>query len=123
MVNITIEAVEESFNQWRAHRSSLAEPIPDSLWSMALSLYPEHKRSEICDALRLSGSQFKRRLEKSIPGLAQEGFVLASPVQAAIPSAPCQAIEISSAGKERTLRLSVDVHALHQLLPQMGALL
>jgi hypothetical protein len=123
MERVTLELVEEAFCSWRAQRSSPSEPIPDKLWVMALTLYPEYKRSKICEQLHLSGSQFKRRLEGSSPTFADNGFVLASKDNVKALPKPSQDIQLIIQGKERALSLCVDVHALSQLLPHLGALL
>ena len=75
---LTLESAEEAFRNWREQRSSCKESIPETLWSMALELYPQYLRSTICHRLRLSGSQFKRRLESSGTAVHTQGFVLAS---------------------------------------------
>ena len=75
MNGLTLESAEEAFRQWRDHRSSRVESIPEMLWSMALGLYPQYKRSKICRILRLSGGQFKERLEASGHPLPSTGFV------------------------------------------------
>jgi hypothetical protein len=123
MESVTLELVEEAFCAWRAQRSSQSEPIPDKLWSMALALYPEYKRSKICEQLHLSGSQFKRRLEGGSPVFAENGFVLASKDEVKAIPKQSQDIQLMIQGKERTLKLCVDAHALSQLLPHLGALL
>ena len=63
MNGLTLESAEEAFRQWRDQRNTRLESIPETLWSMALGLYPQYKRSKICRCLRLSGGQFKERLE------------------------------------------------------------
>ena len=123
MENVTLELAEETFCQWRIQRSSGKEPIPENLWGMALGLYPEYKRSKICDRLRLSGSQFKRRLEGGYSTFAEQGFVLASQEEVKTSTKQTQEIQLTIQGKERVLTLCVDVHALSQILPHLGALL
>jgi hypothetical protein len=76
--NLTLDSAKEAFQKWRMHRSSSAEPIPENLWAMATGLEPHYKRSTICQQLRLSGSQFKQRLEGTGGSLTDRGFVLAS---------------------------------------------
>ena len=78
MESINIESTEASFHQWRSQRSSRAELIPEHLWSMALGLYPQYKRSKICRQLGLSGGQFKQRLDGFRRAFADPDFVLAS---------------------------------------------
>lgn len=123
MGSITLESTEASFQEWRVQRSSRAELIPEYLWSMALGLYPQYKRAKICRQLRLSGGQFKRRLESTSPRCADTGFVLAS--SDGVKTSPKLGAEIQLAikGKERALTLSVGVDVLLQILPHLGTLL
>lgn len=123
MESVTLELAEEAFCKWRDERSSRAELIPEHLWSMALRLYPHYKRSRICERLRLSGSQFKRRLEEERPSFAANGFVLASKDEIKVTSALSQDIQLTIQGKERALTFCVDMHALSHILPHIGALL
>jgi hypothetical protein len=58
MNDLTLASVKEAFQTWRTECYSRAEPIPEALWSMALELYPQHNRSQICLLLRLNGAQF-----------------------------------------------------------------
>ena len=123
MNNLTLASVKEAFQQWRAGRYSRAEPIPDALWSMALGLYPEHKRSKICDCLRLSGTQFKQRLEDGGYTHTNNGFVVASRDEVkAIPEATSN-VQLMIQGKERALTFCVDIQTLGEVLPHIGALL
>lgn len=123
MESVTLELVDEAFCKWRAERSSRAELIPEYLWSMALRLYPHYKRSKICERLRLSGSQFKRRLDVEPPPFADNGFVLASKDEIKVTPVPGQEIQLTIQGKERALMFCVDVRTLSHLLPHIGSLL
>jgi len=119
MSNLTLESVEEAFQQWREQLSNLSEPIPKKLWEMVLKIYPKYKRTVICRRLRLSGSQLKQYLDSRC--FSESGFVLASvnPVQEKL----TPNLQLTIQGKERTLILSVDVHALDKILPSIGRLL
>ena len=123
MGSITLESTAASFQEWRTQRSSRSDLIPEYLWSMALSLYPQYNRAKICRQLRLSGGQFKRRLDGKSPILSDTGFVLAS--NDGVKSHPKLNTDIQLAikGKERTLTFSVGVDVLSQILPHLGALL
>jgi hypothetical protein len=123
MSSITLESTEASFRAWRAERNSRAELIPDNLWSMALELYPQYKRSNICRRLGLSGGQFKRRLEGNRPSFSGTGFVLASHDEVNVNAKSSHKVELNIQGKERTLTLCFDVDALPQIFPHIGALL
>ena len=122
MADITMELAKESFSQWRIRRSNQSEPIPEKLWDMALRLYPKYKRSHICEQLRLSGSQFKRRLEEGRACIDQ-GFILASKDEIKVTPKQGQEIQLTIQGKERTLTLCVEVHALSQVFSHIGTLL
>ncbi len=123
MESVTLELVEEAFRQWRTQRSSLAEPIPENLWGMALRLYPHDKSSKICHRLRLNAGQFKRRLKGGEIQDAVQGFVLASNDDINVLAHQNQAIQLTIQGKERALTFCVEVHLLSQVLPQLSALL
>jgi len=122
MNDLTLESVKEAFQQWRSARYSRAEPIPEALWSMALGLYPQYKRSKICHLLGLSGNQFKRRLEDT-RDVCVNGFVVASCDEVKATPEINAKIQLIVQGKERALTLCVEVHLLSQVLPQLGALL
>jgi hypothetical protein len=123
MQSLTLELVEVAFCEWRAQRSNRLESIPENLWSMALGLYPQYKRSKICHRLRLSGSQFKRRLEGEVGSLVESGFVLASRDKSKAKPELIPEVRLTIQGKERALTLCVAVHALGHILPQLGMLL
>jgi hypothetical protein len=123
MLAITLESVEEAFCLWRTQRSSLAELIPKNLWSMALELYPGYKRSIICKRLRLSGSQFKQRLEESCNQFSNKGFVLAARDESKANSLANPEVKLTIQGKERALSICIGAAELSQILPQLGMLL
>ena len=119
MSNLTLESVEEAFQQWREQRSNLSEPIPKKLWEMVLKIYPKYKRSVICRRLRLSGSQLKQYLDSRC--FSESGFVLASVDSVKEHLNPN--IQLTIQGKERALMLSVDIHTFNKVLPSIGMLL
>lgn len=123
MENISLESVEASFHQWRSQRSSRTELIPEHLWNMALQLYPQHKRSKICQQLGLSGGQFKQRLDDLHSTSTDTGFVLASNDELRSTLKVCSEVQLVIQGKERSLTFSVEMDALSQILPHIGALL
>jgi len=124
MADVTMELAKESFSQWRSNRTNQAEPIPDELWGMALSLYPKYKRSTICEQLHLSGSGFKRRLEEGLPAFSDKGFVLASKSEVKkFPKQGQQEIQLTIQGKERSLTIHVEADMLNTVIPHVGALL
>lgn len=122
MNNLTLESVVEAFRQWREKRSSRAEAIPEELWSMALGLYPQYIRSKICHHLRLSGSQFKRRLESHDDTSCMKGFVLASRNEIKEPILGTK-IQLTMQGQSRSMTLFFDAYTLGQVLPHIGVLL
>ena len=121
MSDLTLVSVEAAFQQWRAGRDSRTEVIPEALWSMALGLYPQYKRSKICRHLQLSGGQFKQRLDNDTR--ANHGFVLASRDELKAKPQPNPEVQLTLQGHTRSMTLCFDVHALAQILPHIGALL
>ena len=90
---------------------------------MALALYPEYKRSHICSALRISGAQFKKRLEHGSTISTNHGFVLTSRNESqSIPSAS-QEIQLTLQGEIRSMTLCFDKHSLVMVLPLVSSLL
>jgi len=118
MSEITLESADYSFQQWRSQRSSRTEPIPEKLWSMAIDLYPRHKRSHICRRLGLSGSQFKQRLED-----VDAGFVLASTDMDTPSPKPASEVTLKLQGQRLALTLKVSIDSLSQVLPHFEGLL
>jgi len=57
----TLEDVRHLFEQWREGRKHRT-PIPDDLWSKAVSLSAEHSINKICRSLRLNYSDLMRRV-------------------------------------------------------------
>lgn len=122
MVDLTLETVAEIFQQWRATRYSQTERIPERLWSMALGLYPQYRRSEICRHLRLSGGQFKQRLNNDRDTCANTGFVEASRDVKSKTEINAE-VQLTLQGHTRTMTLCFNVHALSHVLAHVGALL
>lgn len=124
MNDVTLASVEKAFQQWRTERYSRSEPIPEALWSMALGLYPQYKRSKICHFLHLSGAQFKRRLESGdITTRVNSKFVLASRDYVKVTPVASTEIQLTLQGQTRSMTLCFDMHALAQVLSHVGALL
>lgn len=123
MKNTCLNSVKCTFKQWRSRRSNSAEPIPDNLWAMAISLYPKYKRSHICQQLGLSGGQLKKHLEQfEDNNLTKTGFVLATDSsKSVITNAPSN-VQISISGT-RTVTISVDVHDACHIIPHISSLL
>lgn len=123
MNNLNLASVEKAFEEWRCRRYSRSEPIPEDLWSMALGLYPQYKRSRICDVLRLSGTQFKQRLEGSGDTRLNSGFVLASHDEVKASRLANTEIQLTLQGQARSITLCFDMQALGQVLSQVDTLL
>lgn len=123
MSTITLESVEQSFQDWRLQRVNRTERIPKNLWVMAMGLYPQYKRAIICRRLKLSGGQFKQHLESDMNTPLDTGFVLASKDWVELNSAPNLDIQLTIQGKERVLKLCVGIDILGQVLPHFEALL
>ncbi len=58
----TLESVQQQFSDWRAHRSSKKEPIPDRLWQAAVRLCDVHTVGCVSCALGLSFTKLKERV-------------------------------------------------------------
>jgi hypothetical protein len=123
MSDTSFASAEEAFQKWRSSRASRAEPIPESLWSMALGLHPEYKRSHICAALRISGAQFKRRLGDGDSIGASRGFVLASRHENKSLLPASRNIQLTLQGEIRSMTLCFDSRSLADVLPLVSALL
>ena len=123
MNDLTLATVEEAFKQWRDKRYSRAERIPEALWSMALRLYPQYKRSRIRQLLHLSGAQFKRRLENGGDTRVNSGFVLASRDDVKVTPVASTEIQLTLQGQLRSMTLCFDAHTLSHVLSHVGALL
>lgn len=125
MGNQTLESVEEAFREWRKNRRNSVEPIPENLWAMATGLYPQYKRSTLCQKLRLGGSQLKQRIDGGVSRLTDSGFVLASrdEIGSNLKPMPISAVQLTIQGQARSLTLCVDVTSLNQVLPHLGVLL
>lgn len=59
---LTLESVQQQFSDWRAHRSSKREHIPDRLWQAAVRLCDVHTVGCVSCALGLSFTKLKERL-------------------------------------------------------------
>ena len=90
---------------------------------MALGLYPKYKRSLICHHLRVSGAQFKRRLEDGGDTRATNNFVLASRDEVKTMPVASTEIQLTLQGQARSMTLRFDMHAFDQILPHVSALL
>lgn len=62
---LTLEAVKERFEAWRAGRANKRESIPQHLWQVAAGLCREHSISRVSQQLRLSYSELKRRIPET----------------------------------------------------------
>jgi len=63
MTKLTLAAVKQDFDVWRASRSKIGK-IPEPLWNKALELLKHCPISEISKALSLSGGQIKAKREQ-----------------------------------------------------------
>lgn len=123
MINRTLDSVSEAFERWRSERKKQKEGIPENLWMMAMGLYPEHKRTTICRHLGLNGGQFKARLERINCKPLDTGFVLAFS-DASNPNRMTGAnVQLTLQGGKRTLKISVGIELLSQVLPHLEVLL
>lgn len=59
----TIARAQESFQRWRATRSSRGERIPDTLWALAMKAARQHGIWRAARALGLDSGALKRRMD------------------------------------------------------------
>ena len=59
---LTLESVQQQFNDWRASRSSKRERIPPGLWQAAMRLCDVHTVSHVSRSLRLSFTGLRKCL-------------------------------------------------------------
>jgi len=123
MSNTNFSLAKSAFERWRSSRASRTEPIPEGLWSMALELYPKYKRSHICSALRISGAQFKKRLEHGSTISANHGFVLTSRYESQSKPPASEEMQLTLQGAIRSMTLCFDKHSLGVVLPLVSSLL
>ena len=55
-----LKEVASHFEEWRGHKKSRRERIPERLWSEAIGLLGEHPISQVAKNLRLSGTDLKK---------------------------------------------------------------
>ena len=129
MQSLSLDRVEQAFNDWRSKRINRKSAIPLRLWEMAVALYPGHKSSEICKRLNLSGGQFKAQLVRkqacSTNGGGSE-FVVASsgaPPLEFNPPVVLKETTITVQGINRSLTLKLATEDIPEVLPELAMLL
>ena len=55
------------FADWRKERKTKTEPIPESLWGLAISLLKYHSVAEVARTLRINGTTLKKKAEANPP--------------------------------------------------------
>jgi len=60
-----LESVQYQFEKWRENRKSHREPIPENLWTAAISLCSQYGINQVSRALHLSYMSLKEK----IPGM------------------------------------------------------
>ena len=60
-----LASVQQEFSDWREHRSSKREPIPDRLWQAAVRLCDVYTVGRVSSTLRLSFTELRKRLSGS----------------------------------------------------------
>lgn len=58
-----LESVRYQFEKWRESRKSLREPIPESLWTAAISLCDQYSINRVSKVLHLSYTTLKGRIQ------------------------------------------------------------
>ena len=69
--DLTMESVQQQFDQWRTSRTKKLEPIPQHLWQAAAELCKTHRITHVCRRLGLSFPALKKHL----PAKAEPAFV------------------------------------------------
>ena len=69
-----INEVSSHFEAWRATRTGKAR-IPAHLWQEAIDLYPLHPIAEIAKSLRLSYTDFKKKLSQTNQSVTPTEFI------------------------------------------------
>ena len=82
--NDRLDAVKESFRQWRCTRIKKG-PIPEDLWQAAAKLWDSYSLCKIAKELKLDYNQLKHRIRQRSP--QPQSFQLPQ-------SQPCQFIEV-----------------------------
>jgi hypothetical protein len=67
-VLLTLEVVAEHFQEWRSGKKN-GERIPERLWREAVSLVDSYGVSQVCRALRLSGTDLNER--RGVKGIGE----------------------------------------------------
>ena len=60
-----LTTAKQAFDNWRVNRNK-REPIPKTLWALAVSLSGQYGFSQILKALKLNGSDFNKRLNTAM---------------------------------------------------------
>lgn len=121
----TLESTKQAFDKWRAAKINVNTPAPVELWDMVKELLLNHKKSEICRMLRISGHQIQSHCTTASPTQSQalqpprvvNNFVEATP------SLTVGMAELTLKGDSKTLHLCLPTSALRDILPILGALL
>jgi hypothetical protein len=117
---LTLESAQQSFAWWRSARVSRREPILTKLWQQVQSLLTCYPSSQVCRALRLSGSPIKQHCKKRTQG-SDEVFLSVTP--SLMPFSAPEPCEIKLQCGDKLLMLSLNADQLPQVLPAFKALL
>ncbi len=119
---MTLDTVRQAFEDWRRHRKSQNEPIPERLWRLVTALPSTHKPWELRKALGINNEQLKRYClsiadQKPI-SVVQNGFI-----EAVLPSTAPVDCTLTLQGSSRTLTLQFPIQQLAGVLPLLEAYL
>ena len=101
----SMERVRRRFERWRDSRTSRRSPIPDALWTAAVTVARRQGLYATSRALRLDYAVLKKRLhaaDERAPALASPTFVELAPLP--LLTSPCDCvieIEAPSGGRMR----------------------
>lgn len=113
----TLEETSLAFSAWRSNKENKGCKIPEDLWHGVQGLLPHYKKSQICKALQISGSQLNKRcLPLTAPkegNSKDNGFA-----EAALANLPQRDLcELTLQGTRKTLSLKIQPDKLAYLLP------
>ncbi|WP_133309597.1 hypothetical protein [Parashewanella spongiae] len=108
------------FAHWRINKPSRGTKIPNTLREQAISLLEHYSSSQICTALRISGSQFKQWCQVSNSAESITDFIeLPNLPEVIKPNSPVKLELNLSNGDNIHIQGVVDVHFICALIGAM----
>jgi hypothetical protein len=106
---LSLEEVVESFEAWRASRSSRKEKIPTILWDKVARIYSSYNHSTLCRALKISGSQLKAGMHIDSFAVIEPPLMTSIFEQNSKKEASSCEVSIERAGTRLTIKLPADI--------------